>query len=166
MTYTEDVNTGPTKGRSQRMKVTVSLELEWEEHWGTRAGMSSDVKEDFAGFPNFLHEFATPPVSQEPWGDYTDVEEIGEEEPSPENIPDDAQAPKKLSIEEWPLPGTDSRVRVCASPEGLGDIEPSGTTLGHVAARALHLLCERLRRAFRRKREPVTLKAVDIPPTA
>jgi hypothetical protein len=63
-----------------------------------------------------------------------------------------------------PWPGTDARTRICAPAEGLGDIEPSGTTLGHVVARALHLLCERLGQVFRANSQLVTLEAADLPP--
>jgi hypothetical protein len=163
MTYPQNVNTGATNGHSQRMKVTVSLELEWEEHWGGHAGPSSGVPDNFAGFPNCLHEFATPPVNQGPWREYTDVEELEEEEPFPGDISVEALAPENLSIDEWLLPGTDARIRICAPAEGLGDIEPSGTTRGHVVARALHVLRERLRMVFRPDSQPVTLEAVDLP---
>ena len=128
----------------------MSLELEWEEHWGGwRDCTSSDVPEDFADFPTLLHEFGTPLVNQGPSAEYSNVEAIQAGEPSSENIPNDARTSEDLSIDEWLLPGTDARIRISAPPEGLGALEPSGTTHAYAVARALHLLCERLRRAFR-----------------
>jgi hypothetical protein len=55
---------------------------------------------------------------------------------------------------------------VCASAEGLGDLEPSDTTPAYAVARSLQNLWILLQQMQHPKSEPVTLQAVDIPSAA
>ena len=73
---------------------------------------------------------------------------------------------RKRTAEYWPLPGTDCFVKICASPEGLGELEPSDTTTAYAVAKSLQILRMLLHRMQRPNGEPVTLKAVDIPSAA
>ena len=154
MNYYDDLNPGPTNGRFMRRKLTARFEGEYQEcEWHgepqTRGG--SDGSADFAG--------RNSPAGQRPWGEFADVEEIEEEEPSPH-----ASAAQKPSIDEWSLPGTETRIRICAPAEGLGALEPSGTTRAHVVAREFPMLHEFLGGVGHPKSEPVMLEAIDLPP--
>lgn len=72
----------------------------------------------------------------------------------------------KRSAEYWPIPDTDGLVKICALPEGLGELEPGNSTPAYAVARALQNLWILLERMKGPKSEPVTLKAVDIPSAA
>jgi hypothetical protein len=63
------------------------------------------------------------------------------------------------SVGDWPLPGTDYVVRICASPEGLGQLARRDATLVDAFTRVLQMLLQQARRP---KGEPVTLEAVTI----
>jgi hypothetical protein len=159
MTYYENPNRGPIKGHFRRRKLTARFEVEYHEyewHGGPRTRGGSRGSADFAGW--------TSPESQQPWGECGDVEEIEEEDPSPENTLDHALASQELCIEEWPLPGTETRIRIGAPAEGLGELEPSGTTRAHVVARELQMLHELFGNLCRPKGESVMLEAIDLPP--
>jgi hypothetical protein len=69
---------------------------------------------------------------------------------------------RRRSPEYWKIPGTESFVKVCASAEGLGDLEPSDTTPAYAVAKRLHILRILLQQMQHPKSEPVTLEAVDI----
>jgi hypothetical protein len=151
MTCYESTNRGPIKAHFMRKKrLTASFaeyqEFEWHEEAHTRGGSGGAA--DFAGWSS--------PAGQ--GGEFTDVEEIEEDEPSP---PASAQKP---SFDEWLVPGTEARIRICAPADGLGELEPSGTTPAYGVARELQMLHEFLGGVRRPKTEPVTLEAVDFPP--
>jgi hypothetical protein len=149
MAYCENPNRGPIKGHFIRRKLTARFEAEYQEyewHGDLRPRGGSGGSADFSGWNS--------PAGQRPWGECADVEEIEEEDRSPENTLDHAFAPQKLCIKECPLPGTETRIRIRAPAAGLGALEPSGTTLGHVLARALHVLRKCLRRGFARRLDP------------
>jgi hypothetical protein len=67
------------------------------------------------------------------------------------------------SVKDWPLPGTCCLVRICASPDGLGELALRDATLADAFTRAVELL---LQQTPRPRVEPVTLEAVDIPSAA
>ena len=154
MASCENPNRGPIKGHFIRRKLTARFEAEYQEyelHRDLRPRGGSGGSADFAG--------RSSPAGQGPWGEFADVEEIEEEEPSPH-----ASAPQKPSIDEWSLPGTETRIRICAPAEGLGALEPSGTTRAHVVAREFPMLHEFLGGVGHPKSEPVMLEAIDLPP--
>jgi hypothetical protein len=157
MTYYENPNRGPIEGHFIRRKLSATYEEEYREfewHGKPRTRGGSGGSADFAGW--------TSPAGRRPWGECADVEEIEEEDPSPENTLDHAFASQKLCIEECSLPGTETRIRICAPAEGLGALEPSGTTRAHVVAMALQMLHASLGGAFRLKSEAVTLETIDL----
>lgn len=78
----------------------------------------------------------------------------------------DNKRENERSAECWPLPETDCLVKICASPEGLGELEPSAATFAYAVARHLQILGMLLHHMQRAKGEPVTLEATDIPSAA
>jgi len=173
----ETTNASPSNRGSKRVKLTLKqhLEIEYVEdvyREEPRRASTGEVPEHLIALLKRLHEFGVFDTHQPSSFD----EDVRSSSPRNEvdadlielgSIPEEEseQYPKR-SAEDWPIPGTDCVVKICASPEGPGELAPRDTTPTYALAKALVILRMLLQQGGRLKCEPVTLKAVDIPSAA